>query len=203
MDIAQFKYFLDDLAHREDVSLHCKNIREIFFSVITDSQKLDQTISYLKTAQALDDDTLSLLKRGIRGPYGSEGITLTVTSKEETEFWLSLHHLFPNIGKLTLVAAEANLTATIAAEESYAPLFIMAIKQLDNIYEVGGETGALILNSKYRFDYQLLFLAQALKDKDEYPADAAAEINELLGEYAFDAKKIKLIQEMIEQYQTK
>lgn len=203
MDIAQFKYFLDDLAHREDVSLHCKNIREIFFSAITDSQKLDQTMLYLKTAQELDDDTFSFLKRGIRGTYGNEGTTLTVASNEEAEFWLSLHHLFPNDGKLTLVAAEANLTATIGDEEIYVPLFIMAIKQLDNIYEVGGETGALILNSKYRFDYQLLFLAQALKDKDEYPADAAAEINELLGEHAFDTRKIKLIQEMIEQYQTK
>ena len=57
-----------------------------------------------------------------------------------------------------------------------------------------------MLDSKYRFEYQLLFLEQVLKEQDEYPEDAQQEINELLGEYPFEAERIKLIQILVEKY---
>jgi len=200
MNETQFKYFLDDLATSEDISQHCKNIRAIFFSQSADMEKLERTISYLSAKNELDEDSFSFLKRGIRGTYGNEGMTMSVSSEEEADFWLSLHQLFPENGKLTLVAADANLTSTSADEAIYGPLFIKALQQIGNVYEVGGEIGALLLDSKYRFEYQLLFLEQVLKEQDEYPEDAQQEINELLGEYPFEAERIKLIQILVEKY---
>jgi len=200
MNETQFKYFLDDLATSEDISQHCKNIRAIFFSQSADLEKLERTILYLSAKNELDQDTFSFLKRGIRGTYGNEGMTMSVSSEEEADFWLRLHQLFPEHGKLTLVAADANLTSTSADEAIYGPLFIKALQQIGNVYEVGGEIGALLLDSKYRFEYQLLFLEQVLKEQDEYPEDAQQEINELLGEYPFEAERIKLIQILVEKY---
>lgn len=202
MNETQFKYFLDDLAVSEDISQHCKNIRAIFFSQSADLDKLERTISYLAAKKELDQDTFSFLKRGIRGTYGNEGMTMSVSSAEEADFWLKLHQLFPAHGKLTLVAADANLTSTNSDEEIYGPLFIKALQQIGNVYEVGGEVGSLLLESKYRFDYQLLFLEQVLKEQDEYPEDAQQEINELLGEYPFEDDRIKLIQKLVEKYKT-
>jgi hypothetical protein len=164
-----------------------ETILNIFLKALSEEEKLDQILAYLVGQNELFSETYFILEQEI----GNLG---------HSDFWFSLHQAFPTNGQLTLATANANLTALNADIRIYGPLFILAIQQTGDVYQVGNEVGALLLDSPYRFDFQLLFLEAALKDWAIYPADAEEEINDLLGEYPFDTIKIKQIQRLIEQY---
>lgn len=201
MNETLFRYYLGAFAKENSVCEQCKTVRSIFFSQdLADQEKLDQTVSFFKEEEELEHDTFIFLKRGIRSNYGVDEQVLAVAPGSEAKFWFNLQLLYPNDAKLLIAAADANLKSVICDEEVYAPLFIKGMFLKGNVYEIGGEIGAVLLAGKYRFDYQLLFLEQVLKEWEQYPEDANEEINELLAEYAFDAVKIKFIQLIIEKY---
>ena len=195
-----FKFNIGGLATTDIISPQCKAIRSIFLSSLSDIEKLEETLSFLKSEEHMEEDTHILLKKGVRGNYGSENLVLDVDSLSAANFWLGLQRLYPEDADLMLLAADANFTSLVSDEAVYAPLFIKGMQILGNVYDVGGEIGAVLLETKYRFDYQLLFLEQALKDRKEYPEDAEDETNELLGEYPFNSDKIKAIQLLVERY---
>ncbi len=201
MNETLFRYYLGAFAKENSVCEQCKAVRSIFFSQdLADQEKLDQTIAFFKDEEELEHDTFIFLKRGIRGSYDVDGHVLAVAPGGEAKFWFAIQLLYPNDARLLFAAADANLKSVISDEEIYAPLFIKGMFLKGNVYEIGGEIGAVLLAGKYRFDYQLLFLEQILKEWEQYPKDAQEEINELLAEYAFDGEKIKFIQLIIEKY---
>ena len=201
MNETLFRYYLGAFAKENSVCEQCKTVRSIFFSQeLTDQEKLDQTIAFFKEEAELEHDTFVFLSRGIRSSYGTDGQVLDLAPGGEARFWFAIQLLYPNDARLLIAAADANLKSVICDEEVYAPLFIKGMLLKGNVYEVGGEIGAVLLAGKYRFDYQLTFLEQVLQEWEQFPRDAEEEINELLAEYAFDVEKIKFIQLIIEKY---
>ncbi len=140
-----FKFNVGKIASSELLSSQCLTIRNVFFSTLTDTEKLERILELLRTEIKLDDDTHILLKRGIRGSYGSENLVLDVDSLTASKFWLGLHQLFPDDPDFMLLAADANFTSIGSNEEVYGPLFIKGMQMLGNVYDVGGEVGSVLL----------------------------------------------------------
>lgn len=108
MDRSLLRYYLGRWADANDLSPQCTGVRDLMLAKkVGDHSRLKAVLEFLAGSDPIQDDTVTWLRRGIRGHYGGEGYVLNVTAQEEAAFWLTLHERYPTNAWLCFVAADA------------------------------------------------------------------------------------------------
>jgi hypothetical protein len=187
-------YYLGSLADATDLSPQCARVRDLMLAEkIGDQDRLDAVLDFLDGREPISDDTVQWLRRGIRGHYGGEGNVLDVSAESEASFSLTLHDNYPNNAWLCFVAADARFGC---GYPEALHLFFRAF-ELDSslVHKLGGDVCEFIADSEYRFDMELIRLADAVSRKDTcYLHETLAEFRR---EYREDMNALRRIEQVV------
>jgi hypothetical protein len=152
-------YLLGKLAQANDLSPQCQTVRTILLADGDDHNRIRELLRFLDGSEALEDNTVSCLVRGIRGHDGLEGYTLDISFQDEAQFWITLRHRFPSNREICLTAADALFLAEGPTAQALDMFFEAFEMEPEKWTTIGGDVNEAMLNSathRLRFELQLL-----------------------------------------------
>lgn len=153
--------------------------------------RLSQILKILKGQSRLDNETVKVLNRGIRGPYAN-GYYCGFEFNQEFEFWDILVHQFPENGLLNIIFAEylAQKDGNYERANAFYKLGFNIDFRLIGFIEPSWLSELIEKNFEFRLVYLRL-------QKEQYASEDFAElVDSLKRNHRNDLDKIKKIEEI-------
>ncbi|MGV3721119.1 MAG: hypothetical protein ACO1SX_09435 [Actinomycetota bacterium] len=162
-----------------------------------DRDRLRAVLSLLSGSEPLECDTVSWLRRAIRGHYGGEGCALDISSTEEAEFWAELQRRYPENAALCLTAADARYLSGSGEPSETLQLFARAFElEPSRVFDVEGEASAALQESEIAPEYWTAY-TRALLEREG--AEALAEwLPELREIFADDPDGLRRVEQALQ-----
>lgn len=158
---------------------------------LIEEHKLTRILELLKEETSIENETVKVINKGVRGPY-ADGYYCGFKLDEEFEFWKALVDRYPQNGLLNIIFAEY----LVQKEKSYDNANFYYRKGFDIDFRLIG-----FIEPSWRdelieknFDFRLVYLRL---QKEQYePEDFAEMIDFLKNKYKEDEDKINRIEKI-------
>lgn len=183
------EYYLGTLPEKALTLEISKQVRKS----LIETHSLNAIIELLNNEDAIDNETVKVINRGVRGPYPN-GYYCGFKLDEEFEFWKTLVGKFPGNGLLNIIFAEhlVQKDGNYESERAYAyyrKAFHIDFRLIGFI-----EHGWLEELTDKNFEFRMVYLR--LQKERYLPEDFSEVIEFLKNKYENDIEKIKQIEEL-------
>lgn len=181
------EYYLKSLPEKDlklDVS---KQVRKS----LIDEHKLTRIIELLEKEASVDNETVKVINKGVRGPY-ADGYYCGFVFDEEFKFWNELVDKYPTNGLLNIIFAEY----LVQKDKNYDRANFYYRKGFEIDFRLIGfiEPSWLDELTEKNFEFRMVYLKL---QKEQYDSDDFAELIEFLKDkHKDDINKIKHIEQI-------
>lgn len=180
-------YYLKFLPEKDLTLEISKKVR----TSLIDEHSLDKVIELLNGEASIENETVKVINKGVRGPY-ADGYYCGFVFDEEYEFWKQLVDKYPTNGLLNIIFAEY----LVQRDKNY--------DRANNYYRKGFEVDFRLIGfiepswldelTEMDFEFRMIYLRL---QKEQYESEDFVELVDFLKKkHKDDIEKIKLIEQI-------
>jgi len=181
------EYYLKSLPEKD---LQLEISKQVRRSLI-EEHKLTRILELLKEVTSIENETVRVLNKGVRGPY-ADGYYCGFEFDEEFGFWKELVNRYPKNGLLNIIFAEY----LVQKDKSYDNAYFFYRKGFDIDFRLIGfiEPSWLDELTEKNFEFRIVYLRL---QKEQYEPENFFELIDFLkNKYKDDSKKIEQIEKI-------